>query len=86
MKTQGRFYLTSFNEAGALTPRKGAWHGADAGNRRRFNEAGALTPRKDAGSLPVSIQDSDSFNEAGALTPRKVSAAPKCARPSARLQ
>ena len=62
---------SSFNEAGARTPRKRSLlllrleHG-----QTRFNEAGARTPRKRPRRRAESPLDGG-FNEAGARTPRK---------------
>ena len=38
--------IRSFNEAGAVMPRKGAWRIAPTDCGGRFNEAGAVMPRK----------------------------------------
>ena len=60
----------SFNEAGAIEPRKP--RGVTGSNRTTssFNEAGAIEPRK---RWPAAVlrRLHDSFNEAGAIEPRK---------------
>ena len=61
----------SFNEAGALTPRKVRVWRRRLRRLRCFNEAGALTPRKGRRNR-TGWKFTFSFNEAGALTPRKV--------------
>ena len=66
-----RCYCESFNEAGAVMPRK-LWINMIARqSRRSFNEAGAVMPRKPrfpSGKFPPKR----CFNEAGAVMPRKL--------------
>ena len=63
--------MPRFNEAGAITPRKGRAAKPRVSTMARFNEAGAITPRK-ASATTRRFTRSSGFNEAGAITPRKV--------------
>ena len=62
---------TSFNEAGAIEPRKLVLllH-LDSIQFTRFNEAGAIEPRKPA-RASGGCRPGHCFNEAGAIEPRK---------------
>ena len=66
--------VASFNEAGALLPRKMLCVARKKRAPLRFNEAGALLPRKIGAPVSQRLDCSASFNEAGALLPRKITA------------
>ena len=72
--SMGEGPCASFNEAGAVMPRK-AWRSTCSHTRRRerFNEAGAVMPRKEV-ALAAAGAARLGFNEAGAVMPRKVRA------------
>ena len=64
--------LDSFNEAGAIEPRKHAMCLHPLVQRIWcFNEAGAIEPRKHRHTTAARYSAGKCFNEAGAIEPRK---------------
>ena len=69
----------TFNEAGAVKPRKRKGSGISLAKARAFNEAGAVKPRKRGLRAIGSLHVPAPFNEAGAVKPRKLQAARRAA-------
>ena len=62
----------SFNEAGAVKPRKLISNRTPNIRINSFNEAGAVKPRKPAEAVHEIETIIECFNEAGAVKPRKL--------------
>ena len=61
----------SFNEAGAIKPRKGRKLKPAPTTARRFNEAGAIKPRKEPTALLISDAQDAASMRPGRLNPGK---------------